>query len=49
MMDDRTQIEFAKRAMFVVDTGGMVRYREVLTSARELPDYARLKQALADL
>lgn len=39
----------AKRAVFVVDTVGIVRYREVLASARELPDYARLKQALADL
>ena len=41
--------DLIKRAAFVVDTGGIVRYREVLTSARELPDYARLKQALADL
>jgi len=36
----------AKRAVFVIDKGGMVRYREVLDDARNEPDYGKLKDAL---
>ena len=39
----------AKRATFVIDRSGVVRYREVLEDARNEPDYARVKQALASL
>ena len=37
----------AKRAVFVIDRGGVVRYREVLDDARNEPDYAKLKQTVA--
>jgi peroxiredoxin len=37
----------AKRAVFVLDKGGIIRYREVLEDARNEPDYEKLKQALA--
>ena len=37
----------AKRAVFVIDRGGVVRYREVLDDARNEPDYAKIKQAVA--
>jgi len=39
----------AKRAVFVIDKGGSVRYREVLDDARNEPDYNRLNEALAKL
>jgi peroxiredoxin len=39
----------AKRAVIVVDKGGIVRYREVLDDARNEPDYGKLKQALTEL
>lgn len=39
----------AKRAVFLIDRKGVVRYREVLNDAREKPDYDRLKQAIASL
>ncbi len=39
----------AKRSVFVVDRGGVVRYSEVLDDARNQPDYAKLKQAVASL
>ena len=39
----------AKRAVFVIDKGGMIRYREVLEDARNEPDYEKLKQALTQL
>jgi glutaredoxin-dependent peroxiredoxin len=39
----------AKRAVFVIDKGGSVRYREVLDDARNEPDYNRLNEALARL
>ena len=39
----------AKRAVFVIDRGGIVRHREVLDDARNEPDYAKIKQALASL
>ena len=32
----------AKRAVFVIDKGGVVRYREVLEDARNEPDYGKL-------
>jgi peroxiredoxin len=37
----------AKRAVFVVDKNGIVRYREVLDDARNEPDYAKVYQAVA--
>ncbi len=39
----------AKRAVFVIDTGGVVRYREVLDDARNEPDYGKLSEALSKL
>jgi glutaredoxin-dependent peroxiredoxin len=39
----------AKRAVFVIDRSGIVRHREVLDDARNEPDYAKVKQALASL
>jgi peroxiredoxin len=37
----------AKRAVFVIDKAGIVRYREILEDARNEPDYEKLRQALA--
>jgi peroxiredoxin len=39
----------AKRAIFVIDKGGVVRHREVVEDARNEPDYGKVKQALAGL
>ena len=39
----------AKRAVFVIDKGGVVRYREVLEDARNEPDYGKLSEALGKL
>ena len=39
----------AKRAVFVIDSGGVVRHREVVEDARNEPDYGKVKQALAAL
>lgn len=39
----------AKRAVFVIDQGGVVRHREVVEDARNEPDYGQVKQALAAL
>jgi peroxiredoxin len=39
----------AKRAVFVIDEGGVVRYREVLDDARNEPDYGKLSEALTRL
>jgi peroxiredoxin len=39
----------AKRAVFVLDKDGIVRYREVLEDARNEPDYDAVKRALASL
>jgi peroxiredoxin len=39
----------AKRAVFVIDRGGVVRHREVVEDARNEPDYGKVKQALAGL
>ena len=36
----------AKRAVFVVDRNGVVRYREVLEDARNEPDYRKLNEEL---
>jgi peroxiredoxin len=41
--------DIAKRSVFVIDRGGVVRYREVLDDARNEPDYGKVKQALASL
>jgi glutaredoxin-dependent peroxiredoxin len=37
----------AKRAVFVIDKDGMVRYREVLDDARNEPDYGKVSGALS--
>ncbi len=39
----------AKRAVFVVDRQGVIRYREVLEDARNEPDYGKVNQAVAKL
>ena len=39
----------AKRAVFVIDRSGAIRYREVLDDARNEPDYGKVKQAVAGL
>jgi peroxiredoxin len=39
----------AKRAVFVIDSSGVVRHREVVEDARNEPDYGKVKQALAAL
>jgi peroxiredoxin len=39
----------AKRATFVIDRGGTIRYREVLDDARNEPDYGKITQALSAL
>jgi peroxiredoxin len=39
----------AKRAIFVIDKAGIVRYREVLEDARNEPDYDKLRQALTQI
>ena len=39
----------SKRAVFVIDKGGIIRYREVLEDARNEPDYDKLKQTLAKI
>jgi peroxiredoxin len=39
----------AKRAVFVIDKDGIVRYREVLEDARNEPDYEKVFGALASL
>ena len=39
----------AKRAVFIIDGNGIVRYREVLDDARNEPDYAKVLEALASL
>ena len=39
----------AKRAIFVIDRGGVVRHREVLDDARNEPDYARVRAVVSQL
>ena len=39
----------AKRAVIVIDKGGIIWHREVLDDARNEPDYGKLKDALAKL
>ena len=39
----------AKRAVFVVDKGGVVRHREVLEDARNEPDYNKVMAVVAGL
>lgn len=41
--------DIAKRSVFVIDRAGTVRHREVLDDARNEPDYARVRTALAAL
>jgi peroxiredoxin len=39
----------AKRAVFVIDRGGVVRYREVLDDARNEPDYEKIRSTVGRL
>lgn len=39
----------AKRAIFLIDQSGTIRYREVLPDVRHEPDYMKLKEVLAAL
>jgi glutaredoxin-dependent peroxiredoxin len=39
----------ARRAVFVVDGDGVVRYREVLEDARNEPDYGKVQEAVDGL
>jgi peroxiredoxin len=39
--------DIAKRSVFVIDKGGVVRHREVLDDARNEPNYDKINQALA--
>jgi peroxiredoxin len=39
----------AKRAVFVIDKNGIVRYTEVLDDARNEPDYAKLNEAVGQI
>jgi peroxiredoxin len=39
----------AKRAVFVIDRDGVVRYREVLEDARNEPNYAKVLETVASL
>jgi peroxiredoxin len=39
--------DIAKRAVFVIDSNGIVKYREVLDDARNEPDYDKLRAAVA--
>jgi peroxiredoxin len=39
----------ARRAIIVIDKGGVIRYREVVADARNEPDYGKLKEALKTL
>jgi peroxiredoxin len=39
----------AKRAVFVIDTNGVVRHREVLEDARNEPNYRKVLDSLASL
>jgi glutaredoxin-dependent peroxiredoxin len=39
----------AKRAVFVLDRDGVVRYREVLEDARNEPDYSKIMETLEGL
>jgi peroxiredoxin len=41
--------DISKRATFVIDRSGVVRHAEVLDDARNEPNYAKVKQALASL
>ncbi len=41
--------DISKRAVFVIDTAGVVRHAEVLEDARNEPSYDKVKQALASL
>lgn len=39
----------ARRAVIVIDKGGIIQYREALADARNEPDYEKLKRALKQL
>jgi len=41
--------DISKRAIFVIDSGGVVRHREVLDDARNEPNYATITQTLSSL
>ena len=39
----------AKRAAFVIDKNGIIRYAEILEDAHELPDFKKVKETLQSL
>jgi glutaredoxin-dependent peroxiredoxin len=39
----------SKRAAFIVDAAGMIRYAEVLENAGEIPDFAKINEVLSSL
>jgi peroxiredoxin len=39
--------DIAKRSVFVIDSSGVVKYREVLDDARNEPDYDKLRAAVS--
>ena len=39
----------SKRAAFVIDSEGTIRYREVLENAGEVPDFTAIQQTLSDI
>jgi peroxiredoxin len=41
--------DISKRAVFVLDKEGVVRYKEVLDDARNEPDYQKVLSAAASL
>jgi peroxiredoxin len=41
--------DIAKRSVFVIDTSGTIRHREVLDDARNEPDYGKVTEALRAL
>jgi peroxiredoxin len=50
--NDFTDMELdriSKRAAFVIDSDGIVRYAEVLDNAGKMPDFSAIKQVLQDL
>ncbi len=39
----------SKRAAFVIDSAGIIKYEEILENASEVPDFKAIKQTLADI
>jgi peroxiredoxin len=39
----------SKRAAFIIDSHGILRYKEVLDNAGDVPDFEAIKTVLADI